>query len=270
MKMKNKISLIAEIGWNHLGNISLAKKMIKIAAKSGADYCKFQTWSEKNLKPGAWDNDGRRSIYKRAQLSHKMHYDLKNECKKNNVKFLTSIFSLKDIVFLSKLNPAAIKIPSHEVYNLKLIKECLKKFKLVLISAGAAKWSEVKKIIDLKSKKIILMHCVSSYPLEAKKVNFSKLDRIKNYTKNIGYSGHYDNIEDAVIAISKGANFIEKHFTTNNKLNGRDNKYALNPSKFKSLSEFRNIYLEMIAPRGFDVQKCELDIYKNYRGRWSK
>ena len=114
------------------------------------------------------------------------------------------------------------------------------------------------------------MHCVSSYPLEAKKVNFSKLDKIKKLTKNIGYSGHYDNIEDAVIAISKGANFIEKHFTTNNKLNGRDNKYALNPSKFKSLSEFRNIYLEMITPRGFDVQKCELDIYKNYRGRWSK
>mgnify|MGYP001414423452 CR=1 FL=1 len=68
MKMKNKISLIAEIGWNHLGNISLAKKMIKIAAKSGADYCKFQTWSEKFLKKGAWDKDGRREIYKHRRF----------------------------------------------------------------------------------------------------------------------------------------------------------------------------------------------------------
>jgi len=267
--MKNKINLIAEIGWNHLGNIKLAKNMIKVAAKSGADYCKFQTWSEDNLKPGAWDNDGRRHIYKKAQLSPKMHYILKRECKKQNVKFLTSIFSLKDLDFLSILNPSAIKIPSHEIYNIELIKKCLKKFKLVLVSAGAAKWSEVKKIINLKSKKIVLMHCVSSYPLEANYVNFAKLKKIKKYTKNIGYSGHYKDIDDAIIAINMGANFVEKHFTTNNRLKGRDNKYALNPKKFKSLSDFRNLYLEMNINRGFDVQKCEIDIYKNYRGRWS-
>ena len=82
------------------------------------------------------------------------------------------------------------------------------------------------------------MHCVSSYPLKLKS-KFFKLDKIK-INKNIGYSGHYDNIEDAVIAISKGANFIEKHLRqkrTNEIIN------MLKSSKFKSLSEFRNIYL---------------------------
>ena len=47
-----KIFIIAEIGWNHLGKMSLAKKMIKAAKQNGADYCKFQTWSENNLKDG--------------------------------------------------------------------------------------------------------------------------------------------------------------------------------------------------------------------------
>ena len=46
----NQIKIIAEIGWNHMGNMSLAKKMILAAKKNGADFCKFQTWSEKNLK----------------------------------------------------------------------------------------------------------------------------------------------------------------------------------------------------------------------------
>ena len=59
--------LIAEIGWNHMGNMNLAKKMITSASENGADICKFQTWSEKKLKAGAWDNDGRRAIYNKAE-----------------------------------------------------------------------------------------------------------------------------------------------------------------------------------------------------------
>ena len=35
--MKNKIKIIAEIGWNHLGKIDLAKKMIDSAKLNGAD-----------------------------------------------------------------------------------------------------------------------------------------------------------------------------------------------------------------------------------------
>ena len=38
----NKINLIAEIGWNHMGNMSLAKKMIFEAKKNGANICKFK------------------------------------------------------------------------------------------------------------------------------------------------------------------------------------------------------------------------------------
>ena len=66
-----RIKLIAEIGWNHMGNINLAEKMIIEASKAGADFAKFQTWQVKNLKPGPWDNDGRRQIYKKAELKKK-------------------------------------------------------------------------------------------------------------------------------------------------------------------------------------------------------
>jgi len=52
-----KIKIIAEIGWNHMGDMSLAEKMIYAAAKSGADYAKFQTWSVDRLKSGPWDKD---------------------------------------------------------------------------------------------------------------------------------------------------------------------------------------------------------------------
>ena len=265
------IKLIAEIGWNHLGNMELAKKMIESAAKNGADICKFQTWSETNLKKGAWDTDGRREIYKKAQLSEDDHYLLKDYCKKNKVDFCTSIFSIKDLGFLKKLNKKIIKIPSHEVYNIDLIKKCINNFDLVLVSLGAARWSEVQKIARLKTKKIVLMHCVSSYPLEAKNVNFYKYDQISKISSKImGYSGHYYGYEDAMYAFVKGAKYVEKHFTINQKLPGRDNKFALNPRQFNTLSKYRDLYVEMNKVKGTNIQKCEYDIYNNYRGRWSK
>ena len=162
-----------------------------------------------------------------------------------------------------------IKIPSHEVYNLKLINEAAKRYKHVLISLGACKWSEVIKI-KKNCSNVTPMHCVSAYPLEAKMTNFPKMNEIKKLFNNFGYSGHYSGIEDAIIAIVQGAIFIEKHFTTDRNLPGRDNKFALLPEEFRKISDFINIFQEMNIERGLDIQEIELDIFENYRGRWSK
>ena len=150
-----KIKLIAEIGWNHMGNIVLAKRMINAAAKSGADICKFQTWRVKNLRAGPWDEDGRREIYNKAQLKEKDYKILLKECKKNKVDFLTSVFNSSDIKFIKKLKLNSVKIPSHEVYNLNLINLAIKNFKTIYISLGAAKEIEIKKIFKIINQKKI-------------------------------------------------------------------------------------------------------------------
>ena len=268
----SKCELIAEIGWNHMGNMELAEKMISEAANSGVEYCKFQTWKVENLKDGPWNNDGRLEIYKKAELSDDNHKTLVDLCKKYNVKFLTSLFNIKDLKFVSQLSNNAIKIPSHEVYNLELIKKCCETFKKVFISVGACKWNEFKNILnlDLDLKKIFFMHCVSSYPLSEENVNFPKLLDIKKAHKQIGYSGHLKGIEDAIAAISYGAMIVEKHFTIDNDLPGRDNKFALLPDEMKSISKYRDIFSKMSINKGLDIQECEMDIYNNYRGRWSK
>jgi len=268
----NKIKIIAEIGWNHMGNMKLAEKMIKSAAKNGADYCKFQTWSVDNLKSGPWDNDGRREIYEKAQLSFKDHIKLKKICLKNRVGFFTSLFNINDVSMLRKINKSIIKIPSHEIHNRDLIKKCLINFDKVLISTGAAKWREIKKIVNMKNykSKAIMMHCVSSYPCETKNINLPRIKALQKIAKDVGYSGHYFGIEDAIGAMSRGCTYIEKHFTINRKLPGRDNKFALLPKDLKELSKFRNLFNLMNIDRGLDLQKCEMSTYKDYRGRWSK
>ena len=103
------IEIIAEIGWNHGGNMDLAKEMIKAASESGASYAKFQSWSEKRLVSGVWDEDGRREIYKKAELDEKKHIDLIEYCNENNIEFLSSAFSIPDAELLSKVNVKKVK-----------------------------------------------------------------------------------------------------------------------------------------------------------------
>ena len=270
--MKKKCELIAEIGWNHMGDMNLAEKMIKEASLAGVDYCKFQTWNVKNLKEGPWNTDGRLEIYKKAELSDEKHYELIKLCKKYNTKFLTSVFNINDLEFVYSISKDAIKIPSHEVYNIDLIKESSKLFNKIFLSVGACKWEEFEKILnlDIDINKFIFMHCVSSYPLAEENVNFPKLIKIKNKHENVGYSGHLKDIQDAIAAVSLGVVAVEKHFTINNDLPGRDNKFALMPNQIKEIKKYIDIFYKMNQDCGIDVQECEMDIYKNYRGRWSK
>lgn len=265
------IKIIAEIGWNHMGNMDLAEKMIISAASSGVDICKFQTWSESNLTDGSWDDDGRRAIYKKAQLSQGNHHFLKNICEKNSVQFMTSVFNKNDLEFLSELNMNAIKVPSHEVYNLELIQATIRDYENVLISTGAAKWIEVKNICDsVDLNKITLMHCVSTYPCPPEKINLPRMVELKKITKAVGYSGHYPGIDDAIAAMCHGAIIVEKHFTIDQDLPGRDNKFAILPDEMKNLCDFRDNYEKMNIDLGLDLQGCEVDTFENYRGRWSK
>ena len=116
------IKIIAEIGWNHCGDIKLAKQMAKAAQKNGATYAKYQTWSVDRLKSGSWDKDGRREIYEKAELSKEDHIELITYCNEIGIIFLSSVFSIPDAQLLVDLGCREVKIPSFESRNHELIK----------------------------------------------------------------------------------------------------------------------------------------------------
>ena len=266
---KHKSYIVAEIGWNFLGNISLAKKMILSAKKSGVDAVKFQIWNPKNLKTGSWDNDGRRKLYEKSYLDKKKYKLLYDFSKKNKINCFASVWSSKDLKILSSVSKEIVKIPSPEAYNLKLIKEALKVFKKVVLSVGCLNKSELKKLFKYKkNNKLIVLHCVSAYPLKPEDCNFRKFHYLKNIFKNVGYSGHMHGIEDAVYALANKAVMIEKHFTTNKKLQGRDNKFSLDEKDISKICDLREKFYNFNIDRGLGIQKKEKDIFRNYRGRW--
>ncbi len=246
-----KTLVIAEIGVNHNGSISKAKKLILTAKKCGADFVKLQYFTAKNLvqkktklaeyqKKNSKDKE-QLDLLKKLQLSKQDIIELKKFSKKNKIKFFCSIFSEDDAYFLNKINDNFFKIPSGEINNIFILDKILKYKKKIILSTGATKINEIKKIyLYLKKKKIsqdklILMHCVSKYPTELRDLNLNFLYTMKKKFKTqLGFSDHTMSKDTGMIARLLGATIIEKHLTLNNNLKGPDHRSSLNPKDFKN------------------------------------
>ena len=272
------IKLIAEIGWNHCGDMELAKKMILAAKENGATYAKFQSWSVSRLKPGSWDTDGRREIYEKAELTKERHIELIDYCNEVGIKFMSSVFSIKDAELLVELGVVDVKIPSFESRNRELIQYCDVNFKNVFMSTGTSTIDEIKEILQdvvLGHPRPItiysnfhLLHCVSTYPCKFDMANIPKMKALQNLGFEVGYSDHIQGVESAKVAIGEGAAVIEKHFTIDNNLPGRDNKFAILPTDLKNLSDYIKLRDDMLIDRGIGYQESELDSRNNYKGRF--
>ena len=70
------------------------------------------------------------------------------------------------------------------------------------------------------------------------------------------------------MSLSYNVKFIEKHFTTDRNLPGRDNKFAILPEELKRLKEYINIHSKVNLDYGSDYQECEKETRKVYSGRW--
>ena len=263
--------LIAEIGWNFIGDISLAKEMISAAKESGADFAKFQTWSTKDLKNGPWHKDNRIKLYKKAELTIDQHFELFEYCKKKKITFLTSVFNKKYLEFLKQLKLSTIKVASMEITNIELLKRMNSMYQNIIVSTGASKLDEVKKIFNyIDKKKCILMHCVSAYPTPINNCNLPRMKILKRISKKIGYSGHCAGISDAIGSLEYNPLYIEKHFTIDRSLPGRDNQLSILPNEMKILSLYIKEKRKINEFRGKDFQKIEVAVRNQYRGRWNK
>ena len=262
--------VIAEIGWNHMGDMSIAEKMISEASGAGAKYAKFQTWSVKRLKKGEWDKDGRREIYEKAELSFEDHELLINLCQKYNIDFLSSCFSLEDAELLKKLNLTKIKIPSFEVRNKPLIEFCLNNFEHVFISTGTANLNDLENLnMIIKGSSVTVMHCVSSYPCNKENANLPRIFALSRIFKDVGYSDHIMGIDASLASLEFNPSHIEKHFTVDNNLPGRDNKFAILPDELKRLTNYIKNKKSLMINHGLDYQACEETSRNDYQGRFA-
>ena len=156
--MKNKYKIIAEIGSVHDGKLSLAKKLIEKAAKSGADVVKFQMHiaDEETLKnapsPNYFNKEPRYSYFKRTAFNYGEWKKIIKFCKMNKVEFLCSPFSEKAVDILESLKVSSYKLPSGELTNHPLIEKLKKTKKHIFISTGMSNWNEIDLAVNILKK----------------------------------------------------------------------------------------------------------------------
>ncbi len=209
---------IAEIGLNHNGDFNSCYKLIKKAKIAGADIVKFQLgWRD---KPGEINHINFEKL-------KKLH-DWANEI---NIEIMFSVFHKEALDLLLKFKPKKIKIASRTVADdLNFVRNVVSLKLKTFISLGM--WQG--KDLPIKSENISYLYCVSKYPaLDDDLTNFPK-----NFSQNYhaGYSDHTIGIDACLLAISRGANIIEKHFTLDKKNKTiRDHLLSAEPDEFATL-----------------------------------
>lgn len=253
----NHVYIIAEAGVNHNGEPEKALQLVDIAAESGADAVKFQTFSADRLvikgaptaqyqkeKTGETDQY---NLLKKLELPLYFYPKLIEYCQKKGIEFLSTPFDEEAAEILIKLGMKKIKVPSGELTNLPFLKFLASKKLPMIVSTGMSNLEEVQQAVEIitqemdtigfrDSNRLSLLHCTSNYPTPLNSVNLRSMEILKKQFKvPCGYSDHTEGIQVSILAAAAGAKIIEKHFTLDRNLSGPDHKASIEPQELKEM-----------------------------------
>jgi len=232
---------------NHNGSFALAKKMIRVAAKTGADYIKFQTFNPAELatasvskaryqKKATGARETQKKMLQKLCLTQNQFRSLKKECRRQGIGFLSTAFDLESLKFVESLRPAYHKISSGDIDNIPFLRQVASCGRPVILSTGMATLKEVDKAIrslvraGLPKRRIVILQCHTDYPTQPADANLRVMDTIREKMRvRSGLSDHTQGIAVALAAVARGAVLIEKHFTLNRAMKGPDHRASLSP-----------------------------------------
>ena len=232
-----KVTIIAEAGVNHNGDIGIAKRLIDVASECGVDYVKFQTFKANEIvtrtaskaryqvNKDQDSGDSQYKMLKKLELNTEAHHILIDYCKEKNVKFLSTAFDLVSLKFIEQVGIEIAKIPSGEITNYPFLKSVAELFSEVILSTGMSNMTEIKNAVDVLTKfgvnksALTILHCNTEYPTPMSDVNLLAMLNIREELGvKVGYSDHTQDLEALYLSVAKGVNILEFHFTDNKKI----------------------------------------------------
>ena len=247
VKIANKIVgdgypcfIIAEIGINHNGSVSLAKKMIDIAITTGCDAVKFQkrtidvVYTKEELAKyrtsvfGKTNGDLKRGL----EFGEAEYKEIDEYCRKHGIIWFASCWDEQSVDFMDQFDIPCYKIASACLTDDNLLKYTKSKGKPILISTGMSTMEQIEHAVDILGEdNLIIYHCTSTYPSDSFEMNLKVIPEFKKrFNCPIGYSGHEIGISPSVIAVVLGANSVERHITTDRTNWGSDQAASLETS----------------------------------------
>ena len=251
--------VIAEIGINHNGDLTLAKHLVDEACSQGVEIIKHQTHviddemsgESKKVIPGNSDI----SIYdimSDCALSEYDEIELKNYVESKGVIFISTPFSRAAANRLERMGVSAYKIGSGECNNYPLIEHVASFGKPMIVSTGMNSIESVRKTVKILEDNNIqyaLLHTTNLYPTPFHLVRLGAMVELKDNFPNavIGLSDHTTNNNACLAATALGASILERHFIDTKDREGPD---ILNSMDTKELGELIRGSEEIFKMRG--------------------
>lgn len=257
-------TIIAEFCQNHKGDLNLLKEMVWAAAEAGATYAKVQsmlagelTYRER-FEQGSREGERMTAIQRPYQpeydrlkpmdLGDEAHVLFGEECQKAGIKPLTTVFTRSRLPFIAGLGWEAVKVASYDCASYPLIRELRGEvekgnFKHLFISTGATYDGEIETTAGiLEGSSYSFLHAVTIYPTPLADLHLGRMQFLKKFTPSVGLSDHTlverDGILASIVAMSLGADVIERHFTLLGKEATKDGPVSIHPEELKALVQF--------------------------------
>lgn len=277
IKENGRVFIIAEAGVNHNGELEKALQLVNIAADSGADAVKFQTYRSEGVvtarggmanyqKKNLNQNISQLEMIKVFELNENYYPAIIKRCQERNIMFLSTPHGGRQSVdFLEFLSMPAYKIGSGDLTNYILLDKVAKTGKPVILSSGMATMDEVKDAIRfVKSRgneQIAMLHCTTNYPCLPQDVNLAAMITMMNELDvPVGYSDHSSGLQVAIMAVTLGTAIYECHFTIDKSLSGPDHIASAEPDELtEKIKAIRSVSIIMGRKEKIPTQG-ELDL----------
>jgi N-acetylneuraminate synthase/sialic acid synthase len=236
--------VIAEIGHNHQGNLTTARKLFLAAKEAGANAVKLQKRDNKSLytremydRP--YDNENsfgptygaHREFLEFGEAEYR---ELQRYAKDIGITFFATAFDFKSADFLAGLDMPAFKVASGDLINIPLLKHLARYQRPMFLSTGGGTLDDVRRAHDAViaiNPRLCLMQCTAAYPPEFDELNLRVITTFREEFRDvvIGFASHDSGIAMALVAYILGARVVEKHFTLNRAMRGTDHAFSLEP-----------------------------------------
>jgi len=241
------IFIIAEIGINHNGDMSICKKMIDTAVEAGANAVKFQKRDINQVYTQDFLDSTRKSPWGTTQREQKTglefnlneYREIENYCKNKNIEWFASAWDINSQKFLRNFNSKYNKVASAMIVDKELLKEIASEGKHTFISTGMTTYDDIQDAVDIFNDancSFELMHTVSTYPMKDENANLNMIKTLREkFNCNVGYSGHEVGLAVSYAATALSITSLERHITMDRSMYGSDQSASIEPLGFKQL-----------------------------------
>lgn len=211
------------------------------------------------------DADTQRDMLRRLELSDACALRLRQYCLEKGLDFLATPFDVASLrLLVDAMDVSAIKVSSGDLTNAPFLYEIARTGHRIILSTGMATLAEVEDALAIIAwaqarptppasvdearrvlteavswnrllERVTLLHCTTAYPAALAETNLRVLGVLAAaFGVPVGFSDHTEGSIAAIVAVTLGAVFLEKHLTLDRTLPGPDHRASADPEQFSA------------------------------------